>query len=435
MTERLLRQIRTLPLFAALNDDELARLIGSLETCDVPAQTLLFREGRSEDYCFILVEGRVEILKELGTEDERLLGVRDAATFIGEMSLLAPRGHHTASVRALTPLHLLRVTRADFEDLLKHHPQMAYDLAHVMSERLSESENLTIRDLQEKNRQLKQAYNELLAAHKQIVEKEKLEHELALARQIQRSILPRTLPSVQGLDLGVEMVLSSDVSGDFYDFIPLSAQELAVVIGDVSDKGMPAALFMSLTYSLVRAEADRHRSPAETLKAVNHHLLGMNGDEMFVTILYGRLNATTGQFRYARAGHENPLVHDAQACEITLETVEGQPLGLFDDPVLEEGCVTIPPGGTLFTYTDGLTEATDDRQRFYGPERLRRALRANYGAPAAGLCRAVWNDVAAFVGRAPQQDDMTLVAVRVGPDLSCGPILRPQFDRSAGEAA
>jgi phosphoserine phosphatase RsbU/P len=404
--------VNRLPLFASLPASEISNLVRTLQPCDMPAQTLLFREGASGDDCYILVEGQVEILKALETGDERLLGVRSPVTLLGEMSLFSHDNRRTASVRAQTPLRLLRMTRADFDALLQRHPRMAYELVRVMSTRLHESENLTIRDLQEKNRQLKQAYDELKSAHEQIVEKEKLERELAVARRIQRSILPHALPRVPGLDLGAQMVPTRSVGGDFYDFIPLGDRKLGIAVGDVSDKGVPAALFMSLTYSLLRVEARRCSSPAETLRAVNRSLLDMNGGGMFVTALYGILDAGTREFHYARAGHELPLVQDAQGSEITVPVAPGQPLGLFKSAIVDEGRVTIPPGGALFVYTDGVTDAMDPGGDFYGLERLVEILRANRAANAAGLCQAVWNSIVSFAGTAAQHDDVTLLALR-----------------------
>ena len=130
-----------------------------------------------------------------------------------------------------------------------------------------------------------------------------MEEDLEIARQTQQSILPDHLPEQEGYDFGARMIPARIVAGDFYGFVQLESDRLGVVIGDVTDKGLPAALFMALTYSLVNVVATLFDSPVDTLAAVNQHLMTMNASSMFVTLLYGILNYQTGQFRYARAGH------------------------------------------------------------------------------------------------------------------------------------
>jgi phosphoserine phosphatase RsbU/P len=156
---------------------------------------------------------------------------------------------------------------------------------HSQRPRLNESENVTIRDLQEKNRQLAQAYEELKAAQARLIEKEKLEAEMKIARQIQRSILPKPRPQVSGLDFGMRIEPMESVGGDFFDFIVPDNERNGLLMGDVSDHGVPAAIFMALTYSLLRVEALRDQSPGKSLRTVNQHLLDMNASGMYVTIM------------------------------------------------------------------------------------------------------------------------------------------------------
>ena len=308
------------PFFAALPSDEIDHLAVSLRSCELPAGTLVFQEDRPADKFFIMLDGQVEIIKALGTGDERTLGLRGPGSFLGEMSLLSGAQRYTASVRASTNLQLLEMTRGDFDALLHRQPDLAYGLLKVMSARLNESENLTIRDLQEKNRQLAQAYEELQAAQAQLIEKEKLEAELRIARDLQRNILPRLKPQLAGLDFGMLIEPMTSVGGDFFDFIELDQERVGLVVGDVSDHGVPAAIFMALTYSLLRAEAFRASSPGEALQAVNRQLLDMNPSGMFVTVLYGVLNRTTHDFQFARAGHDLPLI--LNACKISVTSLD-----------------------------------------------------------------------------------------------------------------
>ena len=405
--------ISSIPPFASLPSDEIEHLARSLRPRAIPERTLLLREGGADDHFYILLEGQVEIIKALGIDAERLLGIRGAGSFIGEMSLFGQESRHTASVRARSPLLVLEMTRAEFDTLLHRHPPLAYGMLRTLTQRLDESENLVIRDMLEKNRQLRQAYDELKAAQAQLVEKERLEAELDVARTIQRSILPRARPRLPGFDLGMLIEPMRSVGGDFYDFIPLGGDRLGIAVGDVSGHGVPAAIFMALAYSLLRAEVGRAGSPGEALRNVNRHLLDMNDSGMFVTVLYGILNCATREFGYARAGHELPLLLDARREAVELEYGHGQMLGLFPDLVLDEQSVILAPGNLLLMYTDGVDEAMDRDGQPFGLERLRTTLRACGRMSAQDICNAVYDAVRAHCGVAAPHDDVLLVAVQV----------------------
>ena len=324
--------IARVPFFAELPPAEIDYLAASLRPCELPAGTLLFEEGLLANQFYIVLDGQVEIIKALGTGGERTLGMRGPGSFLGEMSLLSAEQRYTASVRACADLQLLEMTRSDFDALLHRQPSVAYNLLKVMSARLNESENHTIRDLQEKNRQLAQAYEELKAMQAQLIEKEKLEAELKIAREIQRNILPRTKLQIAGLDFGMLIEPMTSVGGDFFDFIELDQDRVGLVTGDVSDHGVPAAIIMALTYSLLRAEAFRAASPAEALQAVNRQLLDMNASGMFVTVLYGVLNRATRDFQFARAGHDLPLILNARREALDLVAGKGQTAGSVSKP-------------------------------------------------------------------------------------------------------
>jgi phosphoserine phosphatase RsbU/P len=403
--------ISKVPLFATLPHDEQRRLAETLRPCEIPANTVLFREGEYGDRFYIVIDGQIEIVKALGTADERLLGVRGRGEFVGEMSLFRGDGLRMASVRARGSSRLLEMTRAEFDALLHRQPTLAYEMVSVLSVRLRESEEATIRDLQEKNLQLTQAYRELQAAQAQLIEKERMERELQVARTIQESILPRSLPELAGFDFDARMVPARIVGGDCFDFIPLGPDTLGIVVGDACDKGVPAAIFMALTRSLVRAEASRARSPREALLSVNRHLLDMNDAGMFVTALYGVLHRATRTFDYARAGHDLPLVRGVGGAVLAPPHSTGQPLGLWPEMLLDEQRVVIPRGGALLLYTDGVTEAIDPQGALFGIKRLRSTVSAYRSGSAQELCDNVLQAVTAFSGGAPQEDDVTLVAV------------------------
>jgi serine phosphatase RsbU (regulator of sigma subunit) len=301
--------LQALPLFAALPADELHLLAERLRPCQFADRALVLREGESCSEFYIVAHGQVDIVKALGTPDERLLAVRPAGTMVGELSLFSPDGRHTASVLAHGPLDMLAMTRADFDSLLARQPRLTYGLVQTLSLRLIESEQSTIRDLHAKNDKLAEALRALQVAQAQLVAKEKLEHELEVARRIQSSLLPSARPASPGYDFGALMQPMSAVGGDFYDFIEFPDGRLGLAIGDVSDHGVPAALFMSMTVTLLRTAARREAAPADVLRSVNRGLLEFDMSGMFVTVLYGVLDPGQREFAYARAGHEPPLLH------------------------------------------------------------------------------------------------------------------------------
>src|SRR5512143_3990366 len=241
----------------------------------------------------------------------------------------------------------------------------------------------------------------------------KMEAELDFARKIQRSILPGELPRRNGCDFGALMIPARAVGGDFYAFIELDENRVGIAVGDVSDKGVPAALFMALTFSLINTEARRSLSPRDVLSTVNQYLLSMNESGMFVTALYGILDRLTHEFWYVRAGHDRPIVLDADGRPLELAIEPGQVLGVFPAPDLDEAHIFVPAGGTLLMFTDGVTEAMDGEGQLFGLERLRTALRANRATRAQSICTEIWRAVKAFSGDQPVQDDVTLVAVKL----------------------
>ena len=406
-------QIYRVPLFSSLPRTEAELLARTLSPMDCSAGAMLFDEGACGDEFYILLQGEVEIIKGLGTDGERLIAIRGESSLIGEMSLFSRDGLRTASVRARTPCQLLCMTRLEFDALLHRYPALAYEMVRTLSLRLGETENTLVHDLREKNLQLQQAYDELKAAQARLIEKEKLETELNVARRIQRNILPHQAPHRQGFDFGVLIEPASSVAGDFFDFIPLKDDRLAIIIGDVSDHGVPAAIFMALTFSLLRGELAHSESLDDVLRNVNCHLLDMNEADMFVTLLCGILDLAKREFNYVRAGHLPPLVLDADGRALDLPRTTGSTLGLFDDVTLDEQSIHLLPGSLLALHTDGITEAANSQGELFGDERLCAVLRAHPTQTAQQACQAVLEAVSQHSGLITPQDDITLVVVRV----------------------
>jgi len=407
--------LRQSPLFSILPEEELVFLAKTLHCRNLTTGEMLFREGDFGEDLYIVIEGTAEILKSVGTPEERLLGLRGPGSLFGEMAPFNKDKLRTASIRAQSDMRVLEMTSGDFDGLLRRRPELAYGIARLLTERLHSSENATIRDLQEKNRQLQQAYEELKAAQEQIIEKEILEKELAVARQLQMSILPDKLPRISGFDIVAFSIPAKSVGGDFYDIIPLSDARLGIAVADVSGKGVPAALFMTLTYSLMRAEAARATDPADVLRNVNHHLLGMNSAGMFVTVLYGVLDPGTRLFHYARAGHDQPVVLTPEGQIRSLPFEEGQVLGFLENPNLERGTVPLPIGSALIIFTDGLTEAANEGSELFGMERLHTAVSSHRHTTASSLANHLLDKLGAHRGACKQNDDITLLVLLSTP--------------------
>lgn len=239
-----------------------------------------------------------------------------------------------------------------------------------------------------------------------------MEGELKLARQTQRSILPQRVPHKLNYDFGALIAPARAVGGDFYDFINLDENRLSLVIGDVSDKGLPASLFMALTFSLLRAETEKSNDPYQILSNVNRYLLKMNASGMFVTVLYGILDCRTGMFNYARAGHPLPIILDAYGKRIKIKMNTGQPLGLFPDIKLDIQTVYIPFDGMALLYSDGLNEAINIQGLEFGYEGIFHALSNNREKSSKMICRRLWEAVKVYSGNLAYQDDFVAMIVK-----------------------
>jgi serine phosphatase RsbU (regulator of sigma subunit) len=409
VNKELLSQI---PLFKSLPDAELEHLIATLTVREFQPGTLILREGQAGDWFYIIIEGEVEAIKALGTSDERVLGVRGKGEFIGELSLINRSGLRTASIRSIGTVKLWEMTLAEFDALLARHPSLAYEVVRVLGERLIESETATILDLGEKNRRLAEMYAELQAAQTQIIEKEKLEHELQVACQIQMSILPRSLPQVPGYDFGAMMVPARVVGGDFYDIFWLGQDKIGIMIGDVADKGMPSAIFMARTHALLYAELNRNSSPVEVLKRVNYYLGQISAAPLFVTVLLGILDTSNGEFHYGRAGHELPILVDANHQIEQFPFTQGQLLGILEDPVIDEQRIIIPPGGSVLLYTDGVVDERNPQGSSFSLNGVIATLRDSCSQSATEICATFLQRIYNHLQNMPQDDDVTMLVLK-----------------------
>ena len=246
----------------------------------------------------------------------------------------------------------------------------------------------------------------------QLEQLSKLEYELSLAGDIQKSMLPSSIPRLEGYEFCATMLPAKSVGGDFFDFIPLGENLLGIAVGDVSDKGIPAALFMAMVRSLLRAEAHPGRSPKKVLRSVNLHLMDMNDKGMFVTILFGVLNAITHQFQYARAGHEIPILFDGQGSFKRLPKANGHVLGVFEEIALDEQTVELSKGNMLLLCSDGITDAPNRQNVNFGFDGLAGTVCQMINPSASVVCGELFKAVNKHRAGSLQYDDMTVVVMR-----------------------
>ncbi|MBI4787630.1 MAG: SpoIIE family protein phosphatase [Chloroflexi bacterium] len=256
----------------------------------------------------------------------------------------------------------------------------------------------------------------LEAAQIELVQKERLERELELAREVQQRLLPQSFPELPGYAFAAQSEPARRVGGDFYDVFRLDAQHFGFAIADVSDKGMPAALFMALTRSLLLAEARREVSPRKVVQSVHRLLMELGEPDMFVTVFYGVVDTATRELTYVRAGHEPPiLLRDG---ETRLLLGRGTFLGLLDDSQVSwtEERIALRGGDRLALYTDGLCDAVAPDGERFGAERVASFLQTQPRASPADLCAGMFAAIKNFAQTAEQFDDMAMLVIHVEGD-------------------
>ncbi|MCX7019273.1 MAG: SpoIIE family protein phosphatase [Candidatus Sumerlaeota bacterium] len=264
-------------------------------------------------------------------------------------------------------------------------------------------------ELEKQNRQLQENFEQLRRLNKRI------ESEILFARSIQMSLVPKSFPAFPGrgdFDLFAVLEPAREIGGDFYDYFMFDDETLCFVIGDVSGKGVPAALFMAVTRTFIRSIWREERNPAKTLERVNNDLCLDNDTAMFVTLFCGLINLPTGSLRYARGGHNPPFVVRAAGDVSFIPWVNGPLVGLFPGVIFDEQEITLARGDTLFLYTDGVSEAWDTQGQMFGEQRIIKQLCKTHGAGCEQLIGGMAEALRAYTTGAEQSDDITMLAFR-----------------------
>ena len=251
------------------------------------------------------------------------------------------------------------------------------------------------------------------AEHNQLID---IQSDLSVAREIQHAILPRTfrlkMDDADKVDICASMLAAKDVGGDFYDFFPIDDHRIGFTIADVSGKGVPAAIFMAVSRTLIKATGLRDLPSAECVSTVNDILCGESVESMFVTVFYGIYDLQTGMIDYTNGGHNPPFVLHPDGTAEELKTESNLVLGAVAGMPFKSGSLLLNPGDALYLYTDGVTEAENMEHSLFGESRLKDTLESVRGAESSQMIEAVSAKVKEFVDGAPQSDDITQLVIR-----------------------
>lgn len=386
--------ISRLMLFASIPYDAVENLLAECPVREVAADTVLLEPGQPNHSVYLLVSGCLRV--HFGQKDSPDCVPITEGECVGELSIIDGRPV-SAYVIADTPSRVLVIHETLLWDRLVTHPGVARNLLKTLSQRIRADGRMIVKRMEDS-----------LALTL-------LQKELAVANAIQLSMLPagsRLLPDHPEVQAYAIMDPAKEVGGDFYDAFFVAPQRLFVAVGDVSGKGMPAALFMARTIAQLRMEAGRRRSPAAALEAVNRALCEGNDTGMFVTLFCGVLNTQTGAFSFANAGHNPPLLIRSEGACGFLKVKKGLVAGISERSRYPVARVRLKPGDTALLYTDGVTEAMDVSGNLYTEARFLAQVRERRWSNTRDLVGTVRDALAAFAQGAPQADDITLLALR-----------------------
>jgi serine phosphatase RsbU (regulator of sigma subunit) len=311
----------------------------------------------------------------------------------------------TAQIKVVVPL----VSQGELIGLLNLGPRLS-------QQEYSADDRKLLNDLATQTAPAVQVAQLVRQQQQQAQERERIEQELRVARLIQQTLLPKRVPELPGYQLAAYYQPAREVGGDFYDFLELEDGHFGLVVGDVTDKGVPAALVMATTRTMLRASAQRLDSPGEVLKRVNEVIVRDIPPNMFITCLYAILEPQTGVLRYANAGHDLPyrrrrrsMSSDGGGAEELRAT--GMPLGLLPGMSYEEKEIVLEEGDSVLFYSDGLVEAHDPEREMFGFPRLQGLVGA-HRSDGPAMVNFLLSELARFTGEAwEQEDDITLVTL------------------------
>ncbi len=403
--------------------DILRRVLGSLSTEDVaelnkvavwreyPSGTVVCKEGELEHTFYVIESGMVSVTRRLNDDSDQVLGVLRDGQFFGEMGLLddVPRA---ATIRTMTTCSLIELSEETFDALVARNPAVGVTLLKGITRSLRDTDRRAMTELEQKNKELARALEELKAAQAELLQQERLKRDLEIASKVQRSILPAQLPAIPGFEFSVQSRPAREVGGDFYDIIEVSDDTFALVVADVSGKSWQAAIFMAIVRALLLREASEHLSPAETMQKIHSQIMKTSTAEMFVTMFYGLVNTKDNRMCFVRAGHDRPILYRAMTRSMELLSPPGRFIGLWPELIIEEAETTLQPGDCLVCYSDGVPDARNAQGDVFGLDRLLAVVGAKGHLSTSELSAAIIESLDNFTGDTPQTDDITVLLVK-----------------------
>jgi len=421
------------PIFARVDRASLLAVAAQCRLATYPAGATLMREGDPGSFACVILDGEVDVFVELPAGPVHLATI-GRNRIIGELGAFTDRPR-TATVVTRTDLVVIRIERDSLMRLSADYPSIGVAIVEELGGRLAtmnhslatltyaaealardEYDAASLDQLTSQPGEVATFARAFAGMAAEIRAKQHRRQEMQAAAQIQQSILPAPWVGdgpTERIDLHAEMHPAREIGGDFYDYFLIDANRLAVIVADVSGKGIPASLFMAVSRTVMRSVASAEDMQAG-MEAANRLLATHNTACMFVTLFHGVLDLSSGLLRYCNAGHNPPYLLRAEGGRDTLGGT-GIPFGIDAEipyPIAE---TMLHPGDTLFLFSDGITEAFDREGAEFGTARLEAALAAGRGGSAAQLVAGVLGATAAFAAGAEQSDDITCLSLVLGP--------------------
>ena len=430
-----LTALRRIAAFAPMTDAVLLALLDLSETVVFAAGETLIRQAETVDVAFVLLTGQVTVINETALGEAQLALIA-APALVGEIAALAGTAR-TATVRAASAVTALRLPREALMTVARDNPDMLVSVVGQLARQIQgvnaalsiyaggfeamarpDFDPALLGELTNPSPEMRGFSEAFRRLARHIAHERRNRTEMASAALIQRAMLPQALAGIDPLgrcDVFGEMKSARDVGGDLYDVFRLDDDRLALAVGDVCGKGVPASLFMSVTMTVLRLAAQGGGDVAATLLRANAMLYAQNPSALFVTLFYGVLDLRTGRLDYASCGHNPALVVGRAGGCVALDA-GGMPLGMFPDKTVRARGLDLAAGDTLVLYTDGVTESEDADGREFGDDRLSGVVESVAGLRSETVCRTVMAAVADFTRGIEPFDDITCLAVRWSPD-------------------
>lgn len=422
---------RSNTILAGLSPVTMERLLRFGQPIEIDAHQVLVRQGDRSECAYLILDGDLEVLVDT-THGEVLVARVSKGVLIGEIGVFAdlPRN---ATVRTLTTVRALRFERVHLLDAGDTDPALLRSVIGRLGSQISRFNNViglytnAVAALEQDNfdisilEELKQPSPELVdfAQHfrrmaEQIVQRRAQQAEMASAAAIQRAMLPSAKPTSLAeshFDIFAHMLPARQVGGDLYDIVELGGNRVMITIGDVCGKGVPAALFMAVTQTVMRLVVCSGQDLQAEIDSANKLIVAHNKEDMFATLFCGVIDLSSGTMTFCNCGHNPPLVlRNASSIFDSLRRC-GPPLGIATEFTYVPQSIRLAPGDMLFLYTDGVTEAENFESAQFGTQRLEHALLDMQGKPARNVIEHIVERVAEFASGAPQSDDITCIAV------------------------